>query len=124
MNRQSGNLRIFDSYDTYSDQERKALENVLTRFSEELSENVPRPSNAPREGIQWISFPQQTEESSDCGPITLQAISKLANAPEKNDLGIQTTTAAIDRYRLHHCYDLSRDVASSANLEPRKLDFD
>ena len=124
MNRQNGNLRIFDSHDKYSEQERNAVRKVLSGFSEDLTENVPRPSNAPRGEIKWISFPQQTEESSDCGPITLKAISKLANEPEKNDLGIQTNTAAIERYRLHHCYDLSRDVASSSNLEPRRLNFD
>ena len=83
----------------------------------------PGPSS-PECEIKWPVFPQQQLGQPDCGPIALHTISQLAMDPEMTNMSLKTDANSIERLRLRHAYDLSRNITSSSNPLPRRLDFD
>ena len=123
MDRKSGNMKVFDSSNTYDESQLVVMKKHLKQLSHDLRIKKPGPST-PECEIEWPVFPQQQAGQPDCGPITLHAISQLAMDPEQTNLSMKTNANAIERLRLHHTYDLSRNITSSSNPTPRRLDFD
>ena len=95
----------------------------LKQLSNDLRFKKPGPSS-PECEIEWPVFPQQQPGQPDCGPIALHTISQLAMDPEMTNLSLKTDANSIERLRLRHAYDLSRNITSSSNPMPRRLDFD
>ena len=115
-----GHIRIFDTANSYNEEEREVIKSTSTRLSEDRRWKRPGPSSDPIE-IKFEDVTQQRPDQQDCGPLAISTISQLAAQPDLDAVKLSTSEGAIERLRMRQAFDLIRN--NTVNLEPRRLDF-